>query len=264
MSERINSQSVQDISQGDDPLTYWTRVFVRFLQIAHATWDKSFLKWSPDDTLTDIIIQDQGTIAKEVVEKRPAIIVSRGPVAFTNVALNQFAGPAYAADGTYIPNSDSRIGSVRHTDLLSSTMTYNCLSKEGLEAQRIAWFCSYATRALKKVLLNAGLHRVGEEIQVGAETAPGAIVGPDSNEIILVPVYVPFYFQQTYTIAPKDKILLNEVITTISSELNYPSSGSEPIVEPGVGGNTVRYESVLTLSQASKAGPYKSPKPRRI
>lgn len=249
---------------GEDPLTEFSRIFVRFLQLVFESFDKGEYKWNSDRQLTDIVIADQATIDREVVEKRPAIIVSRGSVAFANVAMDQFAGPLLnkQKDGTtaFTPNEDPTKGSRRYTDLISCTMTYNCLSREGIEAQRLAWISAYATRTLKRALLKAGLHRVGEDISIGPESAPGSIVQPSSNEIVMVSVSVPFYFQDTWTTQPLDKTLLTKVSVALSSERQVYEPQDPQIVGPSIYGNVLG-RTVLTLSQQSLAGPWKTPKP---
>jgi len=237
MSVRVPSGLPQPQGVSEDPLSQYTRVFTKFLQLVFASFAKGNYQWSSDSETSDIIIQGEGTMALEVVEKRPSIIVSRGPVAFTNVAIDQFAGPLLdAKTGRITLNYDPATGSRRHTDLLASTMTYNCLSSEGLEAQRLAWICAYATRALKRSLMQVGIHRVGEDIQVGAESAPGAIVQPDTTEIIMVSVSVPFFFQQTWTVEPEDKTLLNQVSIALRSEVGLPESPQPVIRGPGMNG----------------------------
>lgn len=267
MSERVSQGVPQPQGFGEDPLTHFARIFVRFLQLTFQSFEKGAYRWEPDDKSTDIIISDQATVKREVIEKRPAILVSRGPAAFSNIALDQFAGPLLVkgTDGktTFTPNEDNSIGAKRHTDLISSTMTFNCLSSEGLEAQRLAWIAMYATRTLKKALLSAGLHRVGEELQVGSETSPGSIVQPDSNEIVMVPVQVPFYFQDTWTIAPLNKSLLTEVSLALSSEVGWPAPDAVPIKEPGIYGRILGYDKVLSLNTKAVAGLIKTPKPRK-
>ena len=223
MSERVSQGVPQPQGVGEDPLLHYTRLFCRFLQVLFSSFEKGAYHWDLDELNTDIIISDQATIAREVVEKRPAIIISRGPLAFTNVAIDQFAGPLLGKnpDGSqnFTPNWDVSTGAIRHTDLCSSVMTYNCLSREGLEAQRIAWTAGYFTRTLKRILVKAGCHRVGEEVQFGSESAPGSIVQPDSNEIVMVSVSVPFYFQDTYTVSPQDKLLLKHVDLALGLEV---------------------------------------------
>lgn len=267
MSESVSQGIPQPQGFREDPLTHFSRVFVKFLQVTFHSFEKGAYRWEQDDRLSDIIISDQATIDKTVVEKRPAILVARGPAAFSNVAFDQAAGPLLVKgrDGktTFTPNEDPTEGSKRHTDLISSTMTYNCLSREGLEAQRIAWIAMYATRTLKRALLKVGLHRVGEELQVGSETPPGSIVQPDSNEIVMVPVQVPFYFQDTWTVAPLNKSLLNEVSIALSSEIGWPAPDAVPIKEPGIYGRVLGYDKVISLNTKVVAGLMKTPKPRK-
>lgn len=267
MSERVSQGVPQPQGFGEDPLTQFARLFCKFLQIVFGTFEKGAYRWDAEEKNTDITISDQNPIDKEVVEKRPAIIVSRGPAAFANIALDQFAGPLLVKDAsgkfTFTPNNDPVSGAVRHTDLISASMTYNCLSREGIEAQRIAWIALYATRVLKRFLLGAGLHRVGEELQVGSESPPGSIVTGDPNEIILVGVQVPFYFQDTWTTSPLNKSLLTKVAVALSSEIEWPAPGATAIREPGINGKLIGYDKVLTLSQTVAQGLIKTPKPRK-
>jgi hypothetical protein len=249
---RVNISEVLPTGWGEDPLAEYTRLFTRFLQLVFGSFEKGSFQWVDDPLLSDIIIQAESTVATEVVEKRPAIIVQRGPVAFTNVTLDQFAGPLLDPKTGRVTHNLSADGTRRHTDLLMSSATFNCLSCEGLEAQRIAWTCAYATRTLKRTLMRAGLHRVGEDIQVGAETSPGAVVQPDSNEIVMVSVSVPFFFQQTWSVGPLDKTLLTRVGMAIRSEVeanepaptfNGPSMNGQPL-----DGKAISIDQILTGS----------------
>lgn len=236
---------------GEDPLTHWTRVFTRFLQVMFATWEKGNYKWTPDEKTTDIIIQGEATIGREVVEKRPAIIVSRGPAAFGNVAMDQFK------------EFDYEQGRRTHTDLISALMTFNCLSRVGLEAQRIAYMAAYATRVFKRTLMHAGLHRVGEELQIGSESPPGSLVPGNPAEIIMVSVSVPFYFQTTWSVEPIDKELLTEISVAVRSEAGFPAPGAVPIREPGLNGRVLTYSRLVSLNSGVKVPPLLSPRPRK-
>lgn len=262
MSERISSGPPTPQGLNEDPLTHWARVFCRFLQVVHATWDKTGYHWSPDELNTDITIQDQGTIQREVVERRPAIIVALGASSWTNVSLDSTAGPYVDKDGKMVLAMDPVTASTRRTDLISGMMTYNCISRSGVEARRIAWFCSYATKTLKRALMRAGVHRVGEEVQISAESSPGAIVQPDANEIMMVSVSVPFWFQDTWTTTPEDKVLLTQVGTVLTSELRTVS-GNTVLNEPSINGRAINYADRTILSQPAVPGPYPSPRPRR-
>jgi len=252
---------------GEDPLTHYTRIFIRFLQVVFQGFEKGAYRWDPDDKNSDIIISDQATIKKDEVEKRPAILVVRGPLALTNIAMDQFAGPILQRDSQgkefFKPNLDPQTGARRHTDLSSCTMTYNCLSREGIEAQRLAWICGYFTRTLKRTLMKTGMHRVGEEVQFGSESAPGTLVSPDSNEIVLVSVSVPFYFQDSWSVEPVDKLLLKDVEVALRS-VSSPAPEVVRIREPGINGRVLAVEQVLSLNTRVSVGPIKPPKPRKL
>lgn len=267
MSINVPSGMPQPQGAGEDPLFHYTKVFARFLQLAFATFDKGDYRWTEDEQTSEILITDQATIAKEVVERRPAIRLIRGPASFGNLSLNQFAGPGplpkAPAQTMDHPNIDWETGTTRYTDLVSATMTYNCLSKEGLEAQRIAWIAMMATRRLKKSLMLAGMHRVGEEIMVGAESAPGSIVTPESdNEITMVSVSVPFYFQDFWSIGPKDKKLLKHIDLALTSSLNYPAPQAVKIREPGIYGKVISYDKKASFVQRVRVQSG-TPKPKK-
>jgi hypothetical protein len=250
MSEVVNKSIPLAQGLGEDPLFQYVRIFTKFLQLAFSSFEKGQFRWCDDLALTDLIIQGEGTVLREVVEKRPAIIVARGPVAFTNIALDQFAGPLLdPKTGRLTANQDLETGARRHTDLLASSVSFNCLSSVGVEAGRIAWVCAYATRTLKRALMRAGMHRVGEDIQVGAESAPGAIVQPDQGEIIMVTVSVPFFFQQTWTTTPLDKTLLNQVTLALRSEVGYPAQDAAVLAGPGMNGMPLQNVKSVSLNQ---------------
>ena len=251
MSERVSSGLPQPQGVGEDPLAHWTRIFTRFLQIVFATFEKGAYRWTQDPLSTDIVVQGEGTVKREVVEKRPAIIVQRGASAWGNVSMDQFK------------EFDFTTGRRTHTDLVSGVMTYNCLSREGLEAGRIAWIACYATRALKRSLMKAGLHRVGEELQIGAESPPGAFVSGDPGEILIVSVSVPFWFQDTWSVEPVDKTLLNEISLAVRSEAGFPAPGAVPIKAPGINGRVLTYDKLVSIDSEVKAPPIGGPRPRK-
>ncbi len=250
MSERIPSGPPPPQGAGEDPLTHWTRIFTRFLQVLFGTFDKGSYKWEDDAQLSDIIIQGEGTVDREVVEKRPAIIIARGPAAFGNVSLDQFKAFDYYT------------GRRSHTDLISAVMTYNVLAPEGLEAQRIAWISAYATRAFKRTLMHLGLHRVGEELSIGAESPPGALVPGNPTEIILVPVSVPFYFQNSWSVEPQDKVLLNAISVNVKSEVASPAPGATVIRDPAIYGRVLGVSQRISLDSKVKVPPT-GPRPRK-
>lgn len=263
-SLRIQAGAPEPQGPGEDPLYYYNRLLVRFLQLVFASFDKNKYHWELDENLTEIIISDQATVAKETAERRPAVIVARGGANFGNVAMDQFAGPLLSKKTGFVANEDPVKGSRRYTDLISASSSFNCISSEGVEAQRLAWICSMAVRRLKRSLMRAGFHRIGEEVQIGPESSPGAIVQPDPGELIMVSVSIPFWFQDFWTIEPVDKVLLKKLDLNLRSEVNY-APGELALNAPAINGRILEYDrdKVLSLTQRVHITTARTPKPRK-
>lgn len=249
MSERIVTGLPQAQGPGEDPLYHYTRLFVRFLQLVFGSFEKGNYHWDEDEALTDVLISDQAVSGRDVAEKRPAIIVMRGPANFAGLAMDQFH--------SYDPSTGART----HTDLVSCSVTYNCLSSEGVEAQRLAWISMMATRRLKRTLMRAGLHRVGEEVAMGPESPPGALIQGDPAEITLVTVSVPFFFQDAWSVEPVDKVLLKNIDLALTSKAS--DDVSPTLKEPGMNGRELNIERTLSLTSRVRAAGKAYPKPRK-
>lgn len=250
MGERVNKGSLDQQGVGEDPLYYYSHVFANFLQTVFGNFDKGHNHWSSDEQATEIIITDQAPIGREVVERRPAIILAMGPAGSANTSIDQL----FSVDTL----KDRKV----HTDLMSSTMTLNCLAKEGLEARRIAWQCFRFVRAFKRQLMKTGMHRVAEEMQIGAESAPGAIIAPEvGSEIVMVSTTIPFYFQDFWAVEPADKNLLKQVVIAVTSQLNYPADGTN-IKAPSMRGKEIVYTERVSLDSHQLVTGRTRPKPR--
>ncbi len=266
MSDPVKVQSgpPQPQGHGEDPLYHYNRLFVQFLQWVFGSFDKGNYRWDVDPELTDILITDQATVAHSVVERRPAILVARGPANYGNLSLDQFAGPRLNKKEGFVPNLDNETGARRHTDLVATSASYNCLSSEGVEAQRLAHIAAMATRRLKRTLMHSGLHRVGEDITVGPESAPGAIVSDDPSEVVMVSVSVPYFFQDFWTVEPVDKVLLKKLDLNLRSNVNF-APGERALNAPAINGRVLEYDrsKTLSLTQRVSITASKTPKPRK-
>jgi hypothetical protein len=74
-------------------------------------------------------------------------------------------------------------------------------------------------------------------------------VQPDSGEIVMVSVSVPFYFQDTWTIETIDKTLLTRIDLALRSEVGYPAADAVLIRQPGLNGRTLYYDKMVSLNQ---------------
>ena len=159
---------------------------------------------STDSERTEIVLADGGSVNTDSVEKRPVIIISRGPFAYGNTSLDQLLSKPGVSSANRV-----------HTDLLSGSFVFNCVSRSGLEAEEIALIVAKALRYYRRELQKAGFFHIGTLVQVGSETPAGTLVSGDSDEdFINVPVSFPVYYQESWTVQKNAK-LLAAISTTI-------------------------------------------------
>ena len=247
MSIRVQNGPPQPQGFGEDPLAFYTNVFIRFLQVLFEDMQPGSYKWSPDENASEIMITDQSPIAREAVEKVPHIVVMRGPVVQGNITLNNFSGYDYTS------------GRKSFTDLISATMTFNCLSRVGREAQRLASTTRMMVQRLKLDLQRGGkIFHVGP-ISMGAESSPGSLVSSGSSDsgIIVVQTTVPFYYQDFWSVEPADKLLLKEIDVRVTSQTSQLT-----LQPPAMNGIPLKVEKIFSITDL-KATRLTTPKPRK-
>jgi hypothetical protein len=208
-NDQVFGGTVEPQGLGEEPLYYFTRVFLLFLQGLFEQFPSGSYKWSVDEKVTEIEITDQVPIPRSRIEQKPQIVTMRGPAQFANMTLDQMR------------SLDPRTGTKERTDLVSCTMTINAIARNGVEAQRIAWIAARHIRTFKAVIQRTGrMHKVGDEIMIGPESPPGAFVDGESDpEWILITVQCPFYFQWTEKDSPLDALLLRGIQARLQSAL---------------------------------------------
>lgn len=139
------------------------------------------LKWNVDSRLTKIFIGDKFIAAPAIYEKMPAILLSRGGASYAQTSIDQMqfiSSPVYA---------DTK----KRTDLVRGTVTYNCLSQNGVEAEDIANTIFQQIVGFKDQFRARGIHQIlgvsmGEEQMVRGDVVP---------RLALVPVTVVYTAQ---------------------------------------------------------------------
>lgn len=199
-NEQVMSGLVEPQGRGEDPLFHFTRVYLLFLQGLFKQFSEGSYRWSDDERLSEICITDQVPIPRERIEQRPAIVAMRGPAQFSNLTLDQMR------------TVDVRTGMKERTDLVACTMSLNIIAKMGPEAQRIAWIVARHIRTFKTLLQRSGLHKVGDDLQVGPESPPGSMVQGESDvEWVMITVHSPFFFQWTEKSTPADAVQVRSI-----------------------------------------------------
>ena len=188
-----------------DPFTQVLRIFTYFLQslFEHEEFRGTGLWWNKNEEVTEMIISAEKP-RLEALEKTPHMTVILGASQWANLGHDQMQ--------TRKVEQEDRT----HTDLVSSTVTYHCQGKEGLHCRRMAWYASQYTTMFRRLLMRqGGLHQVGSNHSISAESGPTAFLGKlASEELVSVVVTVPFYWQPQWRIK-EPRALLEKIETSL-------------------------------------------------
>lgn len=185
------------------------QIGLEFLQLMYSeSGPDTILKWYSNTEDTEILIVDKYSFNLDDVQMRPAIVANRGPQRWMSTSGFQ-----------QMQEFDFRTARFTGTDLISGVIVFNCFSKEGIEAEKIAsdvfeWF-----RVFRIPLRKAGLFRV-ESTTMGEE----ALVKSDSRpDLSVVPVQVEASVQVRWSIQPYARTLAN-IVSSIREVTNVAGS----------------------------------------
>ncbi len=233
---------VEPHGRGEEPLYHFTRIYLLFMQGLFEQFPSGSYRWSDDQKLSEIAITDQVPIPRERVEQTPHIVTMRGPAMYSNLSLDQ------------LRQLDVKTGSKERTDLVACTMSLNCIAKLGPEAQRIAWILMRHIRTFKTTLQRAGMHKIGDDLSMGPESPPGALVQSDGGdaEAVMVTVQSPFFFQWTEVVTPRDAPLLRNIEARLrTAVLPVHVTGrqaQQDLSPPSIRGRTIASYPVVELN----------------
>lgn len=204
-----------------DRLYQATRGFAAFLQALFANRPPGQLRWSFDDEETGILITGETPVNIDTPHKRPIISVVRGQSGWDGTSRDGLQELRLATnDKTF-------------TDTVSGMMVLNCLSKEPVEAQYIAWLCFTHVRLFKEVIQRYGrLHSIANQMQIGPITPPGNVVrGSSASEWRLVQVYVPFQVRSSIQVSETKDSDFHVLLRQLTMTLDAMDSGGNVAVK---------------------------------
>jgi hypothetical protein len=104
-------------------------------------------------------------------------------------------------------DEDIFTGDYSETDLLQGSFRFHCISRVGLEAERLALICSRNLRHFRILLRQAGFFQIGRHIQI-SEQSDAATLVEDAAEKTYQQVVVsfPVYYQENVRITPSGTI----------------------------------------------------------
>jgi len=212
-AEVILTRDFPDIPRERDPLFFFTLLFLSFIQGLFKQRPEGEYKYSEDENITEIIIADQVTAAKETV---PRIITARGPANYMTLFCDDMVKRSMRTDER------------KRTSLISIPMTINCISKMGVEAQELAFFIAHNIWSHRILLQQHGIHKIDRNFSISPETPTDAIFAPSVvPEGIMVSLIVPFYVRWTVTTVPNNAPKLREIDNYIKNKLAPTLTGKD-------------------------------------
>jgi hypothetical protein len=157
------------------------RIFLSFAQQYFRDVPTPY-KWDADPKKTKIFIGDSFAAKSATLEKSPAIILKANPKRWGRTSLDQRQDyPGFGFE---------RLFKVR-SDLVVSSMTYQCLSTNAIEAEMVADVLFSALVAYKDQFRGNGIHQL-MDIQMGEQT----LIRSDSVERLYAVGVTVFYASQ--------------------------------------------------------------------
>jgi len=174
-------------------------IFLTFLQEFCSMQNPDVLMyWNPDslDESNIWIIDSYAHDLESLVEKKPMIVFKRGPMYVAQgflsenlVRMENRLDPRWAAKGRDVNNSIEY-----RTFMMSGQADWQCISRQGMEAEQIATVVAMMHQTHKQVLKQKGLHEI-KSVQIGEEVM---ISGDVETEMVMVPVTISYDIQAHY------------------------------------------------------------------
>jgi hypothetical protein len=202
-----------------EPLYVATKLYLRFLQGLFGSLPEGTYRYDSVVEQSEINITDQAPVHMESLGRVPAIVTLRSPAQSADLGADHM-------------QEQFMDGSRKHADLIRCTMTMNCIARNGVEAQRIAYLCFWGIKRFRRELMrNTIIHNAGLGLSISAETSPGALVAGDTEPgPVMVTVQSPFFIQERWNIIPE--LSDGDILRSIRGMLGVVRPGTEAEVRP--------------------------------
>jgi hypothetical protein len=164
------------------------RTTIEFLQIIFSQRAPGSFRYDQDDTKTEIQISDVHAVDLSTASLRPTIIAVRGPLSWQGLGLG-----GGAVEQRSMPTGDRVLN-----DLLTGSVAFSCISREGLEAEQIGHLVFNSFKFFRPILAKYGFFTI-KSLNIGAE----ALIEQEGSDdrTTVVPVYVTAQIQDRWSLS---------------------------------------------------------------
>jgi len=180
----------QSIARGDkipNVAVFLKRTTLEFLQVIFSQRAPGSYHYDRDDSATEIQIADVHAVDLKTVGVRPAIVGVRGPLAWQGTGLG----------GNALEKRDMRTGASTFNDLLTGSVAFSCISREGIEAEQLAHLVFNSFKFFQPALRKFGFHSI-KSLNIGGESLVEQEGSDDKTYI--VPVYLTALIQDRWVL----------------------------------------------------------------
>ena len=180
---------------------------LEFLQIIfHSLGEGTKFYYDQDDTKTRIQITDQHAVDQLGTHIRPGIIGVRGPVS---------SSMQMGLGGNNLEQLSMKTGQQTFNSMLTGSMAFSCISREGYEAEEIAHLVFNSFKYFAPLLRKTGFFAI-KSLNIGSEVLVNQ--EGDHDDLYLVPVYVTADIQDRWTLNPDVERHVRNIIISSSTE----------------------------------------------
>jgi hypothetical protein len=197
----IPRRSIADGKQIPNIAVFLKRTGIEFLQLIFANRAAGYHRYDPDDTLTEIQISDLHAVDLTTVNRRPAIVATRGPLTWQGMGLGNNA----------VESRNMRTGNYTFSDLLTGSVAFSCFSREGIEAEQIGHLVFNSFKFFSPQLRKYGFFTI-KSLNIGAESLIEQEGSDDKTS--MVPVYVTAQVQDRWRLEETAARKLERIIVS--------------------------------------------------
>ena len=199
----INRSSIVHKDKIPNTAIFLKRTTLEFLQVIFKNRADGSFRYDEDDTRSEVQISDIHATDFAQVAKRPAIVAVRGPMSWQGTGLG----------GGSVESMKISTGSTRMNDILTGSVAFSCISREGVEAEQLAYLVFNSFKFFRPVLQKYGFFSI-KSMNIGAESLVETS-GADEKTVV-VPVYVTAQIQDRWRLEENvarrlEKIVLEQL-----------------------------------------------------